>query len=178
MHDWYDWAKDIGLPLLTGGGSVVVGAVAIYVARQSHKLAVQVRKDEAGREAAAGKERYRDQLFRTIEPTVSALLDHRADIAAGRVGAADERAGVAKVLGRLNMVDAVANAEDKKMVHAVLSAYEEAAGLKDRAVMTLVLAGLAMGLPRLLEDDQDIAALVLQTEGIVQEAIEDTTPEL
>lgn len=178
MHDWYDWLTDIWLPLLTGGGSVVVGAVAIAVARQSHRLAKQVRADEGKRDEAARRERYRDQLFRTVEPAVTALLDQRGEIrTARRVGTSEDRNAVAKVLGHLNMIEAVANDEDSALVRAVLRAYEAAAQRKDMAVMLFVLGGLAFTLPRLLSEDRDIADLVRQTDNIVQEAIDETSPE-
>lgn len=47
MHNWYDWVKDIALPLLTGGGSVVVGVAALRVARRGHELAAEAEQRES-----------------------------------------------------------------------------------------------------------------------------------
>ncbi|MFK4482552.1 hypothetical protein [Curtobacterium sp. AB7] len=51
MHNLYDWVKDIGLPLLTGGGSVVIGVAALRVARRGHELAsaAEEREERSGR---------------------------------------------------------------------------------------------------------------------------------
>jgi hypothetical protein len=168
VHDCYDWLKDIWLPLLTGGGSVVVGAVAIWVARRSHRLAEQVRKDEKKRDDAAALERYRDQLFRTVEPAVTALLELRAHFATDlRANRSPDRSAVARVLSRLNVIDAIASDDDRRMVNAVIDAFEEAADTKNPAVLHNVLGGLALKPPRLLSEDRDIDELVETTRKIV-----------
>lgn len=64
MHDWYDWVKDIGLPLLTGGGSVVVGVAALRVAARGHELA-----------ASASEREERSARFETRQRVAVELLD-------------------------------------------------------------------------------------------------------
>ncbi|WIB69783.1 hypothetical protein [Curtobacterium sp. MCBD17_026] len=190
MSDWvYDWLADMTLPALAGIGGIVVGTGAMVaahaankvaeqsraIAEQSLALAEQVRGDEQRREADAGRERYRDQLFRTVEPAVTALLGHRAEVAAGR-GLAD-RSTVAEVLTRLQLILAVVNDEDEALIIACLNAYERAVARQDLSVIKFVLGGLALKLPLLLADDRDLAALVQETDGLVEDAIRETAPE-
>lgn len=171
MHDCYDWLKDIWLPLLTGGGSVVVGAAAIWVARRSHRLAEDVRTDEKKRDNAAARERYRDQLFRTIEPAVSALLEHRAELNLRRVsGSAEDRNLRSGVVARLRLVDVVVNEEDRKVVKAALDAYRSAVKTEDWYITGTVAGRLAVRLPRLLADDRDVDAMVERFEKEVGDA--------
>ncbi|MDR6574333.1 hypothetical protein J2X60_002992 [Curtobacterium sp. 320] len=172
MHDWYDWLKDIGLPTLTGVGSVVVGAVAIVVARQSHKLAVQVRLDESKRDRGAARERYRDQLFRTVEPTVTAMLDHRAEmLSSRRVGTADERNLLSNAIARLRLVLAVVSEHDRPVIDAVVRCYRKASDHTDWRIGAAVAGGLSVVLPSLLTDDHDVARLVADAEKLMPEAI-------
>lgn len=172
MHDWYDWLKDIGLPLLTGGGSVAVGAVAIYVARQSHELAKQVRADEGTRDAAASRERYRDQLFRTIEPAVAAILAHRAElITNGALDTARERNLLSDSIVRLRLVMAVVNDEDRPLVDAVVRNYRVVTDMDDWGVIAAVEGGLAITLPSLLTDGRDVDELIERTESFIDEAV-------
>lgn len=144
------------MPLLTGGGSVVVGAAAIWVARRSHRLAEDVRADEKKRADEAARERHRDQLFRTVEPAVAALLSHRDSI--GRPdapGVVSEPSPVPDVMSRLNFVSAVANEEEQDVIAAVIEVYGVAVKASDPKVKRKVLASLSVALPRLLVDDQD-----------------------
>lgn len=176
MHDWYDWVKDIVLPALVGLGSIAVGAVAIVVARQSHELARQVRQDEAKRDADAEQKRYRDQLFRTVEPAVLAILEHRlllAEFFKPIPGAPKTAAPVSNVMSALNLVDAVANVEDRRVVQAVMETYEEAITRNNFKVLNYVLGGLALGLARLLAEEHNVEGLVAKTNGLVAEAVRD-----
>ncbi|MEK6310118.1 MAG: hypothetical protein V4755_05385 [Curtobacterium sp.] len=83
----YDWFKDFFMPGAAAIGSTLFGLGAVLAARkannaadESNGLAASVRNDELKREADAAKERYKDQLFRTIEPTITAMLEHRAEL--------------------------------------------------------------------------------------------------
>lgn len=160
MHDAYDWFADIWLPLFLGLSSVAVGAVAIAVARQSHNLAVQVRKDEAKRDEDAARERYRDQLFRTVEPAVAAVMHHRAALVAQDWETLRKTNGQAAIILRLNFIAAIANDEDRKVPKAAIDAYEAAYETDDVPTIVDALAGIALTLPRLCSDERDVAALV------------------
>ncbi len=173
MHDAYDFFKDIALPAFTAIGSIGVGVIAAFVALQSHNLAVQVRKDEVKRDEAASRERYRDQLFQTVEPAVTALLAHRAQVIEGqRLGTAAERNMLSNAIARLRIVDVVASSEDRPLLRAVINAYQTAAGMRDLQVLRAVLGSLAIILAGLLEEGRDVPELVRQAEEAVQEAIE------
>jgi hypothetical protein len=177
-HPWfsYEWWNDIGVPTLGAVGSIAVGAGAIVVAYRSHNLAERVRGDEHKREADAARERYRDHLFRTVEPAMAALLDHRAEVARfRRTGARPAREAVANVMSRLNVVDAVANDEDRPMVSAVIATYEAAVDRKDLAVLEYVLGGLAFGLARLVSQARSIPDLVSTTNGLLDQAVAETS---
>lgn len=173
MHDWYDWLKDIGLPALVGLGSIGVGAVAIVVARQSHELAMQVRQDEGKRDDAAARERYRDQLFRSIEPAVSAILAHRAEILrVYRINVPSEGLLRAATVSRLWLVAVVTSESDARLVHASRKALDGSLATGRGDVTAYVLGELSLMLPALLHDDRDVDDLVKQTEEIVSKAIE------
>ncbi|MFJ3027974.1 hypothetical protein ACIPEQ_03950 [Curtobacterium sp. NPDC087080] len=99
MHDWYDWVKDIGLPLLTGGGSVVVGVAALRVARRGHQLAAEAdsresrsRRFEARNRAAAellDLVRVREWVLTDPGPKIGPL--GLAEIRPGTIGHRDDR---------------------------------------------------------------------------------------
>ena len=63
MHNWYDWVKDIALPLLTGGGSVVVGLAALRVARRGHELAAASEEREGRLTRFDARQRVATELF-------------------------------------------------------------------------------------------------------------------
>lgn len=188
MSDWvYDWLADLALPALSGIGGIVVGLGAVIVAYHSRNvaadslgLAQQVRDDEQEREVAAATDRYRDQLFRTVEPAVAALLEHRAATltARGDLSASEVRNAYANVIARLRLVGVVANDQDRQLVMASLRALKEATEMNDVAVLRQVLGALAVYLPDLLSEPRDIDDLVRQTDALVDEAVEDTTPKL
>lgn len=166
MHDWYDWTKDIALPTLVGVGSIAVGLIAALVARQSHNLAVQVRKDEAKRDQDAARERYRDQLFRTVEPAIAVALDYRAALVAGDWQTLRKGYGQTAIILRLNFIAAVANSEDRKVPKAAIDMYEAATRTQDLETIADALAGIALTLPRLCSDERDIAKLLRELEAL------------
>lgn len=172
----YDFLKDLVVPGLAGVGGILVGVGAIVVAHRSNALAEQVRNDEQRREIDAARERYRDQLFRTVEPAVAAILEHRlllAEFFKPIPGVPKTAAPVSNVLSALNLVDAVASAEDRRVVQAVMDTYEEAISRKDFKVLNYVLGGLALGLARLLAEERSVDDLVAKTNGLVAEAVRD-----
>lgn len=160
MHDTYDWFTDIWLPALVGVGLIAVGLIAARVARQSNNLAMQVRRDEAKRDEAAARERYRDQLFRTVEPAVATVMDHRAALMAGDWQTVHRRGTHAAVIMRLNFISAIANEEDRKVSTAAIDAYEAAAQTDDQSTFKDALAAIALVLPNLCSDDRIVAELV------------------
>lgn len=84
---------------------------------------------------------------------------------------------MAEVLTRLQLILAVVNDEDEALIIACLNAYERAVARQDLSVIKFVLGGLALKLPLLLADDRDLAALVQETDGLVEDAIRETAPE-
>ncbi|MDT0209036.1 hypothetical protein [Curtobacterium sp. BRD11] len=161
MHDVYDWLKDIGLPTLVGVGSIAVGLVAALVARQSHNLAVQVRKDEAKRDEFAARERYRDQLFRTVEPAIALVMDLRTALITGDQNAFQTRGAHAAVFARLSFISAIANEDDRAVSEAAIDRYEAAAQTSDKEALKRALIAIALALPRLCAADRDPTGLVL-----------------
>lgn len=153
MHDWYDWVKDIGLPALVGLGSIGVGAVAIVVARQSHELAKQVRKDEAKRDEDAARERYRVQLLSAVESAVAAVLAHRGALWISRdLGGAEDRVVGGTTITRFEMLEAVADQRELRAVLAMNHAFIDANNTDDVRIVLDVLGELALALPRLLAE--------------------------
>ncbi len=63
MHDWYDWTKDIAVPLLTGGASVFVAFAALRVAQRGHELAADAEERSAREARFAGRQRVAAELF-------------------------------------------------------------------------------------------------------------------
>lgn len=171
MYDWYEWVKDIGLPLLTGGGSVVVGVGAIYVARRSHKLAEQVRADEAKRDADAARERYRDHLFQTVEPAVTAVLEHRGSLWMSRhLDGPEDRVVGGTTITRIALVHAVADESDLAAVQALNKAFIDANKTGDVRIVLDVLGEMALTLPELLAEPRAIETIVNRAEQMVPRA--------
>jgi len=173
----YEWWRDVGTPGLSGVGGILVGVGAIVVAARTHALAKQVRNDEQKRDQDAARARYRDHLFRTVEPAVAALLDQRAnDEELRKAKKSSERVRpVTNVMSRLNVLRAIANAEDRQYLDAVIEAYGVAMSASDPKVTSNILASLAVGLPRLLSDDRDVNHLVRATKDLVAEALQRPT---
>ncbi|TPG05571.1 hypothetical protein EAH85_12620 [Curtobacterium flaccumfaciens] len=181
----YDVLKDLVVPGLAGIGAVVFGLGAVLaalrsndVAEQSHGLAEQVRGDELKREGDAARGRYRDQLFRTVEPAVTALLDYRAAVLAsrGNLSSSEVRNASSNVIARLRLVGVVADEQDRRLVIATLKAMQAAMATNDSAVVRQVLGSLAMLLPDLLSEQRDLDRVVRETNEVVAEAIRDTSP--
>lgn len=157
----YGWWADIGMPGLAGVGGSVVGVGAIVVAARTHSLAKQVRRDEQDRDRDAARKRYREQLFRTVEPAISAILDHALQVDAG--GTTSPSAGsrlVTDVMARLHVLSVVPSAEDREFVEATIDVYGVALSKRDVHTKSDLLTALALGLARLLDEDRDVAALV------------------
>jgi hypothetical protein len=125
VSDWvYDWLADMALPGLAGIGGIVVGTGAMVAAFASYNLARQVRGDERRREEEAARERYRDQLIRVLEPAVSALLEHRAEMVKSRtVGTPAERNLRSDAMARLKLAQVVASGEERRVVLEAMTAY-------------------------------------------------------
>lgn len=176
----YDVLKDLVVPGLAGIGAVVFGLGAVLaatrandVAEQSHDLAGQVRGDELKREADAARERYRDQLFRTVEPSVSAFLEHRAELMADRrLGTQRELVVRSNAIARLRLVVAVTNADDTKVVNATIKAYRQSVATKDAQIVLGVTGELALVLPALLTEGHDADALAADAAAAVQKTVE------
>lgn len=171
MHDCYDWLKDIVLPLVVGAGSVWVGFAAWRVARQSHQLAEQVRNDEANRAKDAARDRYREQLFRIIEPAAAAMLDHSDAIEERRSNGGKAARGsganfVSAVMSRLHLLSVVTNAEDEEFVEATIEAYGRALKNDDLDARADLITALALGIARLLDEDRDIEQLVQKARAL------------
>lgn len=66
MHDAYDWAKDIVVPLVTGGGAVVVGVAALRVANRGHELAAAADERAVLATQAAGRQRVAGELLEWV----------------------------------------------------------------------------------------------------------------
>ncbi|PZE93896.1 hypothetical protein DEJ00_01365 [Curtobacterium sp. MCLR17_039] len=174
-HPWfsYEWWNDIGVPALGAVGSIAVGAGAIVVAYRSHNLAERVRGDEQKRESDAARERYRDQLFRTVEPTVTALLAVRAEVmSSDLIGTPHETSLGAAVTTRLRLVSSIANAEDEDVAYAAAAEYMKARDTGRSDVLVAVLGALAVTLPALLIDDQDSKELETEISSMVNDALE------
>lgn len=125
MTDWvYDWLADLTVPGLAGIGGIIVGTGAMVAAFSSFNLARQVREDEQRRERVAEAERYRDQLIHVLEPAVSALLAHRAEmVKLHSVGTPAERNLRSDALARLKLAQVVASKEDRRIVSEVTTAF-------------------------------------------------------
>lgn len=196
MSDWvYDWLADLAVPALSGIGGIVVGVGAVVVAyrshgvaERSHGLAEQVRADEQKREADASRERYRDQIFRTVEPAVSALLDLRGELMARpEIGTPAERNLGSNVTARLSVISSIASRDDKRVLLAAARAFIDARRTKRPDVLRRVAGQLALLLPKLLRDGHSVVELEKQAAAMVQEAltelgpapslVEDTDPE-
>ena len=155
------------MPGLAGVGGIIVGAGAMLaafasntVAGQSFALAQQVRGDEQEREDASARERYRDQLFRTVEPAITALMEHQALWAepANR-GAGSGAGAVANVMSRMLLLEAVATAHDQVFVNAAIDVYGIAIAEPDRQRSSDIVTGLLVGLPKLLFEGRDVDEL-------------------
>lgn len=169
----YEWWRDVGTPGLSGVGGILVGVGAIVVAARTHALAKQVRNDEQKRDQDAARARYRDHLFRTVEPAVAALLDQRANDEEPDSAKPLERVRpVTNVMSRLNVLRAIANTEDRRYIDAVIGAYGTAIHASDPKAVSDILASLAVGLPRLLSDDRDVDRLIEATEAAVAQALQ------
>jgi hypothetical protein len=161
-----DFLKDPLLPALYAIGTIRVGIGAIAAADQSNGLAAQVRDDEQQRDAAAAaaaaaRDRYRDQLFRVIEPTVSAMLALRAEIQTShRVGHPAEALLRSDVISRLSFVSSVATRLDRRVALACLQALNDALSTGRANVTGHVLGILVLLLPELIEEPRDIDGLV------------------
>lgn len=174
----YDVLKDLLVPGLAGIGGIVVGAGAMLaafasnkVANQSLGLAHQVRVDEQNRERDAARERYRDQLFRTVEPAVTAVLEHRAVLLReGKLEAQVERLAGATVLVRLELVRAVASPTDFPVAQAFVDAFLESNKTKEAKIVAAVLGDLALTLPGLLSDASKVETLRARAEAMVATA--------
>lgn len=170
----YDWWTNIGTPGLSGVGGVLVGLGAIVVAARTHALAEQVRDDEQKRDDDAARERYRDQLFRTVEPAVAAFLAHRAQVATSRtVRTVAEQLLTSTAIARLRLVQAVVSADDRPLLDSVIRSYREGVETFDWEVVVIVTGRLAIQLPTLLVDGRDIPATVREVDAIVQDAVDD-----
>lgn len=175
----YEVLKDLVVPGLAGIGAVVFGLGAVLaatrandVAEQSHNLAGQVRGDELKREADAARERYRDQLFRTVEPSASAFLEHRAElIADARLGTERELVLRSNAIARLRLVAAVTNVDDTKVVLAVIKAYRGSVQTGNARVVRGVTGQLALILPALLTEGHDADALAADASALLQKQI-------
>lgn len=181
--DWqpwlsYAWWSDIGVPALGAVGSIAVGAGAIVVAYRSHNLAERVRGDEQKRESDAARERYHDQLSRTLEPTVTALLAVRAEvISSNQIGTPHETSLGAAVTTRLRLVSSVANPEDEEVAHAAAAEYMKARNTGRSDVLEAVLGALAVTLPALLIDEQDSKELKAEISSMVDDALAKLGPD-
>jgi hypothetical protein len=180
--DWqpwfsYAWWNDIGVPALGAVGSIAVGAGAIVVAYRSHNLAERVRGDEQKRESNAARERYRDQLFRTLEPAIAATLKHRAELFASKsVRAVSSTVLFTNVVARLNLLAAVADDEDQRLVAATQQAYGDAQILGDWNVLADVATDAAINLADLLDDFRYIDDLVSEMDASLREAVDRHVP--
>lgn len=178
MSDWlYDWMKDLAVPALAGVGGIVVGTGAMVaaftsnrVATQSLDLAQQVRDDEQKREAQAARERYREQLFQTLEPCVTVLLEHRAELMRSfKQGTLEEVALRSLAIGRLRLVLAVAQNSDVFVVAAAVRTYRQAALLQQPKVFVGVIGQLVATLPALLTEPHDSSKLVKEIDTSIAE---------
>lgn len=171
----YDWFKDFFLPGFVGIGTTMFGLGAVLAARrangaadESNGLAAEVRADELKREVSAARERYRDQLFRVVEPGVTAVLAHRAELMkTHRLGTPAEGILRADVVSRLWLIMSVASAEDAKLVDATSDALQDGIKTGRSDVVVFVLGQIALMLPSLLRETRDIDKLVMQTNGFV-----------
>lgn len=174
----YGVLKDLLVPGLAGIGGIVVGAGAMLaafasnkVADQSFELAKQVRADEQKREGDAARERYRDQLFRAVEPAVSAVLEHRAVLLRERkLESQAERLAGATVVVRLELVRAVASPTDFPVAQAFVDAFLNANRTTEVMIVAAVLGDLALTLPGLLSDASKTEALKARAEAMVATA--------
>lgn len=99
MHDWYDWTKDIALPLLTAGASVFVGVAALRVAQRGHELAADA-ENRIAREARFGsRQRVAAELLDYVRvrewnqsaPPVTAGVGLKIDVRPGTAQHANDR---------------------------------------------------------------------------------------
>lgn len=180
MSDWlYDWLADMTLPALAGIGGIVVGTGAMVaaftsnkVAEQSYALAQQVRDDEQRREADAAHERYRDHLFRTVEPTISAMLEHRAELRrVPEMGPVDETEYRSTALARLRLIMSVTAVEDSAPLNATVRSYTGAINTGRPEVVRGVLGQLVLHLAEFLEEGRDDDALVRAIDGVLPEMV-------
>lgn len=160
------------MPLLTGGGSVVVGAVAIYVARQSHELAKQVRADEGTRDEAASRERYRDQLFKVVEPAVSAVIDYTNEVnTVHEVDTAELRKLRSAASSRLRLMRAVAVGQDRLIADVAWIRLGDITKHPLWQVQAYAAAGLAGLVAAAIEEDRNTGAVVAAIDELIEEAV-------
>lgn len=168
----YEAIKDLVVPGLSGIGSVIFGLGAVLAAGRANDVAEQVRGDEQKREAYAARQRYEDQLFRTIEPTVAAFLVHRSEIATSRtVRTVPEQLLATDVIARLRLVQAVVNENDKPLLDAIIRSYRDAIEANDWEVLVSVTGSLAIQLPALLVEGLNIPATVRVVDALVPDAV-------
>ncbi|MBF4626529.1 hypothetical protein [Curtobacterium flaccumfaciens] len=175
----YEWFKDFFLPGFVGIGTTLFGLGAVLAARkangaadESNGLTVAVRADELKREESAARERYRDQLFRVVEPAVTSILAHRAEIMTSyRIGHPAEGILRSEVVSRLWLTAVVTNDTDGRLVDANRKALDDAITTGRGDVTAHVLGDMALMMPTLLQDARDIDALVKQTGDFVSKAI-------
>ena len=166
----YDVLKDLVVPGLAGIGGILVGIGATVVAGRSHHLASQVRSDEQRREQDASRERHRDQLFRTVEPAVTALLEHRAEIMRSRkVDTAEERVHGSVSIARLRLVVAVCDPDEMKVLDALVDAFIVASNAKQPEVMVDVLGQIALVLPALLTNGRELDDLIRRARSLAED---------
>ncbi|UWD83634.1 hypothetical protein NY057_05155 [Curtobacterium flaccumfaciens] len=180
MSDWlYDWLKDMTLPALAGIGGIVVGTGAMVAAFTSNKvaeqalaLAKQVRDDEQERDADAARERYRDHLFRTVEPAITAVLDHRAEIMTTfRISYTAESVLRSAVLARLWLALSVAETEDARLVKAAQEALSGALATGYADIVASIEGDIVLTLGMLLSEERDVSGLISRTNGLVAAAV-------
>lgn len=172
MHDWYDWTKDIALPTLVGVGSIAVGLIAAVVARQSHNLALQVRSDEAKREEAAARERYRDQVFRVVEPAVAAVIDYTNEVnTAHEVDTAELRQLRSVTSSRLRLLRSVAEGDDRRIALAAWACFRDIANHPWWEVQAYASSGLTVYLSAILEQERDIEAVISRIGTLIDQGM-------
>lgn len=164
--------KDIVLPTMIGVSSIAVGAVAIVIARQSHRLAEDVRSDEASRDAEAARVRYRDQLVRAVEATVAAVLAHRGTLWISRdLDGPEDRVVGGTTVTRFELLAAVADEADLPAVRSMNKAFIDANGTGDVRVVLAVLGELALALPRLLTEPSEVDDIVKRSDEWIPKAM-------
>jgi hypothetical protein len=165
----YEVLKDLVVPGLAGVGGILVGIGALVVAQRSHALAEQVRADEKKRDDAAAAALYRDQLFRTVEPAVTALLDYRVELLAShQVDGAADRAVRSAAIVRLSMLRAVVNEDHLRVVSAATASYYRAMDTQRWDVLWRVLGRMVVLLPLLLDSDPPDDELVAEASSLVE----------